>query len=131
MNAAGSSNDAPAQSPPGETAGAAKQEPASAPIETDAPECCLPGEVSGVKVEHPESSSHEEVSGTQNVHMDDAGDADGHDADEAMGGSPPLPKPQQKQRPTTRRPLRTLLGQRKKKAWLTPLNTRTLSVSTT
>ncbi|CAE7761900.1 unnamed protein product [Symbiodinium necroappetens] len=94
MNAAGSSTDAPSHSPSGETAGAAKQEPTSAPLETDAAEGgSASGDVSGVKVEQPERSSFEEVSGTKDVHMEDAGDTGKHDADEATGSSPPGEEP--------------------------------------
>ena len=94
MNAAGSSTDAPSHSPSGKTAGAAKQEPTSAPMETDAAEGgSASGDVSGVKVEQSERSSFEEVSGTKDVHMQDAGDTGKHDADEATGSSPPGEEP--------------------------------------
>ena len=77
MNQAGSSADAPADSPSGEMAGAAKQEPSSsAPMETDAPEGSPSGEESGEKAEQ---TSFEPVAAPDDVRKDDAGETGDHD----------------------------------------------------
>ncbi|CAE7861040.1 unnamed protein product, partial [Symbiodinium necroappetens] len=67
MNQAGSSTDAPADSPS--------------------------GEVSDVKVEKTEGSSFDEVSEPKDVHMEDAGESDQHDEKEDMGSFPPGEEP--------------------------------------
>ena len=57
------------------------------------PEGSPSGEVCGVTVETTEGSCFEEVSATKDVHMEDASDSGKHDADEAMGSSPPGEEP--------------------------------------
>ncbi|CAE7872251.1 unnamed protein product, partial [Symbiodinium necroappetens] len=83
--AGGSAEAAPADSPSGEMAGEAKQEPDSgAPMETDAPEGSPSGEVSGVKVEEPERSSFPPSAAPDDVRVEEASESGDH----ATGGSP-------------------------------------------
>ena len=79
-------------SPPGEMAGEAKQEPdPSAPMETDAPEGSSSGEGSGVKVEEPERTTFPPTAAPDDVRMDEASESGDHATGSSPSGEVPMP----------------------------------------